>query len=153
MRSRLCVLLACAGALVAATPATAATAPCRPQVSHGVLPQWARTGFSDPRPRMPHTLGRAHRIVAIIFGYPLLAPPGKERSNKILWVSRSVRSQSDLRISAQKMHGRRRVGRHEVRVVRGGPGPSGINLPSHGCWRLALTWSGRSDTLDLRYNR
>jgi hypothetical protein len=149
----LCALLACASLLAAAAPAAAATAPCRAEVSQGVLPEWARTGFSDSRPRMPHTLGRAHRIVAIIFGYPLLAPPGKERSNKILWVSRSaMRPVSDLRIRAQKMHGWRRIGRQEVRVVRGGPGPSGINLPSPGCWRLSLTWSGRSDTLDLRYN-
>ena len=148
-----CVLLACVAALAAATPASAATPPCRAQVNRGVLPEWARTGFSDPRPRMPHTLGRAHRIVAILFGHPLRSPPSERRSNKILWVSRSaVRPVSDLRIRAQKMHGRRKVGRHEVRVVRGGPGPSGINLPSPGCWRLSLTWSGRSDTLDLRYN-
>ena len=152
-RSVSCALLACVGVLATAAPAPAAVAPCRAQVNQGVLPEWARTGFSDPRPRMPHTLGRAHRIAAIIFGYPLLARPGKERSNKILWVSRSAdRPVSDLRIRAQKMHGRRRIGRHEVRVVRGGPGPSGINLPSPGCWRISLTWSGRSDTLDLRYN-
>lgn len=153
VRLKLCALLACAGAFVTAAPAAAATAPCSPRVNQGVLPEWARTGFSDPRPRMPHALGRAHRIVAIIFGYPLLAPPGETRSNKILWVShRAGRPLSDLRIRAQKMHGRRKLGRHEVRVVRGGPGPSGINLPSPGCWRLSLTWSGRSDTLDLRYN-
>jgi hypothetical protein len=38
-----------------------------------------------------------------------------------------------------------------VRVVVGGPGPSGINLPSPGCWRLTLQWSGRTDHLDLEY--
>jgi len=152
-RIHACALLACVSFLATAAPAAAATAPCRASVSRGVLPEWARTGFSEPRPRMPHTLGRARRIVAIIFGDPLLSPPSKRRSNKILWVSRSaVRPLSDLRIRAQKMRGRRMIGRHEVRVVRGGPGPSGINLPSPGCWRLSLTWSGRSDTLDLRYN-
>jgi hypothetical protein len=152
-RFHACALLACVSILAMAAPAAAATAPCHASVSRGVLPAWARTGFSDPRPRMPHTLGRAHRIAAIIFGYPLLSPPGKRRSNKILWVSRgAVRPMSDLRIRAQKMRGRRRIGRHEVRVVRGGPGPSGINLPSPGCWRLSLTWSGRTDVLDLLYN-
>ena len=119
-----CALLACATALAAAAPASAATAPRRAQVSNGVLPEWARTGFSESRPRMPHTLGRAHGIVAILFGHPLQSPPS----------------------------GRRKLGRHKVRVVRGGPGPSTINLPAQGCWRLFLTWSGRSDTLDLRYN-
>ena len=151
-RSHACALLACATALATAAPASAATPPCRAQVDHGVLPEWARTGFSEPRPRMPHTLGRANGIVAILFGHPLRSPPSERRSNKILWVSRAVRSQSDLRIRAQKMRGRRAIGRHEVRVVRGGPGPSGISLPSPGCWRLSLTWSGRSDVLDLRYN-
>jgi len=28
------------------------------------------------------------------------------------------------------------------RLVRGGPGPSIINLPTAGCWRLALRWAG-----------
>lgn len=153
IRFHACALLACVSILAMAAPAAAATAPCRAHVNRGVLPAWARTGFSDPRPRMPHTLGRAHRIAAIIFGYPLLSPPGQRRSNKILWVSRrAVRPSSDLRIRAQKMRGRRRIGWHEVRVVRGGPGPSAINLPSPGCWRLSLTWSGRTDVLDLRYN-
>ena len=31
---------------------------CTGTVDRGVLPRWARTGFSDPRPRMPHVVGR-----------------------------------------------------------------------------------------------
>jgi hypothetical protein len=121
---------------------------------HGVLPTWARTGFSDPRPRMPHVLGRSDEIAAVIFGYPLLSPPGKTRANKILWVSRrTLRPLSDLRIRAQRMRGSAPVGRHVVRVIRGGPGPSYLNLPAPGCWRLSLQWSGRSDELDLDYRR
>ena len=57
------------------------------------------------------------------------------------------------KIRAQRMEGRRRVGRPVTRVVVGGPGPSGINLPAPGCWRLSLRWSGRADELDLRYVR
>jgi hypothetical protein len=37
------------------------------------------------------------------------------------------------------------------RTVLGGPGPSIINLPASGCWRLTLRWSGRVDSLDLDY--
>jgi len=33
----------------------------------------------------------------------------------------------------------------------GGPGPSIINLPVAGCWRFRLRWSGRTDTIDLRF--
>jgi hypothetical protein len=120
-------------------------------VDKGVLPTWARTGFSDPRPKLPHVLGERHEIAALIFGYPLRSPPTRT-SNKILWVSRrTVKPLSDLRISAQRMRGRRRAGRHVVRVVRGGPGPSIVNLPSAGCWRLTLHWSGRTDQMDLVY--
>lgn len=142
-----------AAACVALVPGARAAAPaCHSAVSHGVLPVWARTGFSDPRPRMPHVLGRSGAIVAVIFGYPLLSPQAKTRSNKILWVSRRrVRPLSDLRIRAQPMHGTRSVGQPVVRVVRGGPGPSIINLPARGCWRLTLRWSGRTDQLDLDY--
>ncbi|HEX6698108.1 MAG TPA: hypothetical protein VF080_14975, partial [Solirubrobacteraceae bacterium] len=127
---------------------------CHSVVHHGVLPTWARTGFSDPRPRLPHVIGRSGEIAALVFGYPLRSPPAKDRGNKILWVSRrAVRPLSDLRIRAQRMDGRRRVGRPVISVVVGGPGPSGIDLPAPGCWRLTLRWSGRTDQLDLRYVR
>jgi hypothetical protein len=145
------------GAITAAAPARAgdaAVSPCHSAVHKGVLPTWARTGFSDPRPKLPHVLGRSGKIAALIFGYPLRWPPGKDRANKILWVSRrAVKPLSDLRIHAQRMEGRRHVGRPVTRVVVGGPGPSGIDLPAPGCWRLTLRWSGRIDHLDLRYAR
>jgi hypothetical protein len=151
------VALTAAGA-VAAAPAAAvpssSTRACHSAVRHGVLPTWARTGFSDPRPRLPHVVGRSGEIAALVFGYPLHSPPVKNRGNKILWVSRrDVTPLSDLRIHAQRMEGRRPVGRPATRVVVGGPGPSGIDLPAPGCWRLTLRWSGRSDQLDLRYVR
>jgi hypothetical protein len=151
------VALALAFALVAANgvaPAAPATAPCRQHLERGVLPVWARSGFSEPKPELPHVLGRSKRIVAIVFGYPLLSPPSPRRANKILWVARApARPLSDLRISARLMRGADASGRVVERRVRGGPGPSIINLPGAGCWRLTLRWSGRSDTLDLVYAR
>lgn len=155
MHRSLPVLLVAAVALVVAAPAGSASAPaCHSAVEKGVLPTWARTGFSDPRPKLPHVLGRSDEIAALIFGYPLLSPPGKTRANKVLWVSRrTVKPLSDLHISAQRMRGTRDVGRHVIRVIRGGPGPSYVNLPTAGCWRLTLRWSGRTDQLDLDYRR
>jgi len=127
---------------------------CKPAIRHGVLPRWARTGFSSPRPRMPHAIGRKHRIAGLIFEYPLVSPPARKRSNKILWVSRlRVQQTGDLVIGAQRMLGRRRIGKAVKRSVDGGPGPSIIDLPAPGCWRLSLAWSGHRDTLDLRYRR
>ncbi|MGZ6682475.1 MAG: hypothetical protein ACXVFN_22880 [Solirubrobacteraceae bacterium] len=151
------LIAAAAIAAVAPAPAGAGSSPapaCHSVVHHGVLPTWARTGFSDPRPRLPHVIGHSGEIAALVFGYPLRSPPLPDRGNKILWVSRrAVKPLSDLRIHAQRMVGRQRVGRPVTRVVVGGPGPSGINLPAPGCWRLTLRWSGRTDELDLRYVR
>jgi hypothetical protein len=140
-------------ALVAAAPAGAARRPCTATVDQGVLPAWARAGFSDPKPRLPHVLARGGTILAAIFGYPLLSPPSQTRSNKILWVARvTPQRPSDLRIAAQRLEGSTPVGAPVARRVMGGPGPSIIDLPAAGCWRLTLRWSGRIDTLDLRYS-
>jgi hypothetical protein len=115
-----------------------------------VLPSWARGGFSSRAPRAPHAIGRSGEIAAIVFDDPLVWPPRKRRNNKLLWVSRRPGDDlSDLRIRAQRMDGARAVGRR----VAGGPGPSIIDLPGAGCWRLTLSWSGRQDTVDLRYER
>jgi hypothetical protein len=124
---------------------------CRAQVEDGVLPTWARTGFSEARPRMPYALGGSRRIAAILWG-PLDSPPAANVNNKILWVSRvPVRPGSDLTIRAQRMDGTDRLGDPVTRTVTGGPGPSIINLPSPGCWRLTLRWSGWTDHIDLQY--
>lgn len=126
--------------------------PCQPRVDQGVLPVWARSGFTDPAPRMPHVLGASGNIAAIIFDYPLLSPPSEARSNKVLWVSRvPTTPRSDLLIEAQRIQGSQPVGPALTRTVTGGPGPSEIDLPSPGCWRLTLRWSGHVDTLDLQY--
>jgi hypothetical protein len=101
---------------------------------------------------MPYVLGKAGAIAAIQWADPLVSPPSAHYNNKILWVSRRPQIPgSDLQITAQKLAGKTLVGPLVHRAVTGGPGPSIINLPSAGCWRLKLRWSGRSDTLDLRY--
>ncbi|MDT5034483.1 MAG: hypothetical protein QOC94_4654 [Actinoplanes sp.] len=129
-----------------------AVRPCQAIVARGVLPVWARAGFSEARPRVPHVLGRSGGIVAILFAEPLYAPPTPKRNNKILWVARTpLAAPADLRISAQRMKGRLRAGKPVSRVVRGGPGPSIIDLPAPGCWRFTLRWARHTDTLDLVY--
>jgi hypothetical protein len=92
MRSGLAVLALAVGATVTAAAAGMSSSgaivrPCQAQVQKGVLPTWARGGFSDPETRIPHVLGRSQRIVGILFGYPLLSPPRAGRNNKILWVA------------------------------------------------------------------
>jgi hypothetical protein len=136
----------------ASAPSPSRASACASQVRTAVIPAWARTGFSDPRPRMPYELGHAGNIAAIVWGFPLLSPPPRTHNNKILWVSRvTIQPGSDLRIAAQRMQGTHPLGATVSRTVMGGPGPSIINLPASGCWRLTLRWSGRVDSLDLDY--
>ncbi len=128
------------------------TSACDARVARGVLPDWARSGFSDPQPSVPHVVGRSGEIAAILFGDPLSSPPSTRHTNKILWVSRRASGFAPaLTISAQRMDGARLVGAPVQRQVEGGPGPSIIDLPDPGCWRLSLGWGDRTDELDLDY--
>ena len=125
---------------------TAPGAGCVDPVPSRVLPGWARTGFSDPRPRVPFVMGDSGAIAAILFAQPLTSPPSPDHNNKILWVSR-VDDGSSLRVTATLLDGSATA----TRVVDGGPGPSIIDLPKPGCWHLTLRWGDNSDTLNLAY--
>jgi hypothetical protein len=125
-------------------------ASCTAEVPSRVLPQWARRGFTDAEPRMPYVLGADGDIAAILFGSPLAAPPRRDLSNKILWVSRVPSDAADPLVVEARLDGSETV---VTRTVAGGPGPSIIDLPDSGCWHLTLRWSGHTDTLDLRYSR
>ena len=146
------LVLAILGAAGAAAAVPTREPVCRSAVQTGVIPAWARAGFSEPEPRMPHVLGRSGRIVALLFAYPLLSPAPRDHNNKILWVGRK-NDGSMLRIRAQRMVGATRAGAPVSRAIGGGPGPSIVNLPKAGCWRLTLGWSGQHDSLDLQYRR
>jgi hypothetical protein len=139
---------ACAVAGPSPTPAEA----CASTVANAVLPAWARAGFTDEEPSVAHSIGRSGAIAAIVFGATLYAPPKQDQGNKILWVARDrVDAPGPLTISAQRMDGRTPVGDPVRLSVPDGPGPSTIDLPVAGCWRLALGWGDRSDSLDLEY--
>jgi hypothetical protein len=116
-------------------------------VDRGVLPTWARTGFSAPEPRMPHVVGDGGRIAAVLFGDPLTAPPAPDRSNKILWVTRDTHPAGPLTITAA-LDGTTTVA---TREIPDGPGPSLVVLPAPGCWRLTLAWPGHVDRAPVAY--
>ena len=127
-------------------------APCATGVRDGVLPVWMRAGFSGPKPRIPYVVGRRGLIGGVVFGSPLNAPPAQAKNNKILWVPRHFPKRvAALWIRMQQMDGTHLIGAPVRRVIPTGPGPSYVDAPSSGCWRLTLTWSGRRDTLDLSY--
>jgi hypothetical protein len=65
----------------------------------------------------------------------------------VLWVAQSQDGAGDLTITA-RLDGTTTT---LTRTVPGGPGPSIVDLPSAGCWRLTLAWPGHTDSLDLTY--
>jgi hypothetical protein len=126
-----------------AVPGCGSDDACRSDVREGVLPEWARAGFTAAEPRMPHAVGESGRIAAVVFGHPLQAPPDERRQNKILWVAREpLRGPAELRITAEQGD------RTESRTVD--LGPSVVDLPA-GCWELTLSWDDREDSLSLVY--
>jgi hypothetical protein len=157
-RTRRVGVLAVAGGLVAAAavavtyvalrPDTTPTAPpASPScgVVTSALPVWARSGFSERVPVMPHVLGANGGMIAILWANPpLYAPPRRTESNKILWVARQL-SEAPLVIRAT-------LGGSDVTVTRRiTVGPSIVNMPRAGCWTFHLSWHGHHDTVHLPY--
>lgn len=129
------------------SPASASGCARQPPVSP--LPIWARSGFSPPDIAMPHVLGAAGNIVAILWATPnaLHAPALSDRANKILWVSRVSPGPMTIRAT---LAGSTRTATVDL---PNGPGPSHVNMPAPGCWTLHLSWGGHTDQLSLRYVR
>jgi hypothetical protein len=128
----------------------AASNGCAGQPPVSPLPVWAQSGFSPPDRAMPHVMGEAGNIVAILWADrdALHSPALQDRSNKILWVSRiPFAATNPLVITATLAGGTRTV----TLSVPGGPGPSTIDLPAPGCWTFHLSWSRHTDELKLRY--
>lgn len=150
MRSPIAALVAAAGALVAGCSAPASMPPgptdC-PAVVDGPLPEWARTGFSPPNQDVTYVEGERGDIVAVLFGYPLeVAATGAGSGEKILWVGRVLDdAPADLVV-------RGRSGQATMNtVIRGGPGPSSIDVPVAGCWTMNLTWGSHRDVVRLAF--
>ena len=134
-------------AVVATTP----TPPCDGTPRSQVLPEWARTGFTDPEPVVPFVRSRSGNVVAILFGGRLWSPPRTDVSNKVLWVWRQMPAGAagDVTMTAQL------VGTGTV-VTAGLPrpeGPSTVDLPVPGCWGITLHSPAGTDTIDLDYAR
>ena len=133
-----------------AQPGAVTSNGCARQPPVSPLPVWARSGFHPANLAMPHVMGEAGNIVAILWAPrdALHSPPLQDRNNKILWVSKIPSTSLDPLIIKAALAGSART----VTVsVPGGPGPSIIDLPAPGCWTLQLSWSGHSDKLKLRY--
>jgi hypothetical protein len=133
-----------------ASTGVAASNGCAAQPPVSPLPVWARAGFSPPDQAMPHVIGAAGNIVAILWATrdALHSPPLPDLNNKILWVSRIPFVAPNPLVIRATLAGSTRTA---TASVPGGPGPSIIDLPAPGCWTIHLSWSGHTDELQLRY--
>jgi hypothetical protein len=70
-----------------------------------------------------------------------------DRENKVLWVSR-IPQTTDLTIEAHPVGSTEDVSLGAIPL-----GPSIVDVPHTGCWRLTLRRSGKVDTVDIRYDQ
>jgi hypothetical protein len=118
---------------------------CAGNVTTAPLPTWARAGFSPGGMRMPHVLGEHGRIVAIPFaGLRVHQPAGT--NNKVLWVAKTGFGPLTIRATLEG------TSQTATRLLPDGPGPSYVDLPAAGCWRMDLSWAGQHDSVALRYS-
>lgn len=131
------------------TPTPASGTSCSVNHPPKVLPRWARSGFSGPKPSVGYVLGDSGNMAAIMFAshHSLSAPPVAGKNNKILWAARVGAVDGPLQIKATLLG----TGQTVTRRVDPAPGPSIIDLPSPGCWSFDLTWGRHHDHLQLGY--
>jgi hypothetical protein len=124
-----------------AEPAASSSYNCPAALTSRTLPDWARTGFSDPEPEAIYVMGAKREILGVVFGNPLMYPPADDHQNKVLWVARS--DSGPMNIEARLVPNTAPV------VIESGTGPSILDLPAAGCWHLDLSWGGHTDSLNL----
>ncbi|HEY1485588.1 MAG TPA: hypothetical protein VGF84_05760 [Micromonosporaceae bacterium] len=132
--------------MASARPSTIA-GPCEFKPTAGDLPTWARAGFTS-RSGQTFVTSAGGDMVGVLFGYPMREPRAAgDGKNKVLWVSR-IPQTTGLTIEAHLVGSTQDVDLGAVPL-----GPSYVDVPHAGCWRLDLRWSGRVDTVDIRYDQ
>lgn len=137
------VLVSCVSCTSEHANPPASGSACAGTVTTASLPTWARTGFTSAAVHTPHVVSNRGQIVAVLFG-PLRVHQPSGTRNKILWVAK--KGAGPLHIRAQ-LDGTSRT----VTRTLGDIGPSYVNMPAAGCWRMSLKWPPYHDTIALRY--
>jgi hypothetical protein len=145
---------------VAPTPdispdARAAAGGCGATVAYrGAIPAWLNEATGNNAPDgLPYVVAASAMTAGFIFGHPLRAGHPADPANKILWVVRTPREGAPLQITVRPVAAAAPVLHQEV-PANSGPGeiyPSVVDVPTAGCWHLALRWRTGAAELDLRY--
>ena len=120
---------------------------CGTTSSSASLPAWASGSGLPAGPRV--VVGERGLAVAAPFVQTLSSHPLTNRKNKVLILTKSVAQDGLLRIEASLDPARFSSVRHGN---TDDSFPGYLDVPSPGCWRIDLSWSGGSDTMFLRYD-
>lgn len=122
-------------------------------VVEGGMPPALIDAAGNNAPRTPYAIAHPPTVAAFLFGYPPHAPgSGIAYGNKILWVVGTMRT-GDLVIDGHPL-GASTPTVHMVQTPNSGPGeiyPSGLDVPSPGCWQFTVGWAGQSAEIELEY--
>jgi hypothetical protein len=130
-----------------------AAGPCTPApIHHGAPPGWTAPAWSSSSGplRIPYALASGE-VAAAFFFARLRAGHPDNPANKVLWVVQAPREGQPLVIQAStaRSPGRTVVIRQEAGSGPGNIYPSSVDLPTPGCWRLALRWGVHRATIDV----
>ena len=119
-----------------------------------VQPAWLVESGAHNNPNgVPFVLAIPETAAGFIFGYPLRAGHRTSPSNKILWVVRTPREGGPLILAIHPIASPTPLVRLS-RAADSGPGeiyPSGIEVPTAGCWHFTIRWSTGRAELNLRF--
>jgi hypothetical protein len=92
-------------------------------------------------------------VAGFLFADPLRSGHPNNPTNKILWVVKQPRNGQPLYVTGHPLDAASPL-THDTFAADAYPGeiyPSGIDVPTAGCWQMTLTWNGHTDTVDLPY--
>jgi hypothetical protein len=119
----------------------------------GSIPPELERAAGDNAPHgLPVVYADPPVLAGFVFGYPLRSGSPQDPSNKVLWVVAGGRT-GPLVIDAHPATASQ-PSVHLSFPDNSGPGniyPSGVDVPTAGCWHLTLAWSGHTAQLDLAY--
>jgi hypothetical protein len=119
-------------------------------VLKGGMPQSLIDATGNNAPGTPYAIAHPQTAAAFLFGYPLTSGPSAQ--NKILWVVGTMRI-GNLVIDGHPL-GAQAPTVHASLTPNSNPGeiyPSGIDVPTPGCWQFTLRWADQVAEIELEY--
>ena len=118
-------------------------------VYNGAVPPWASVNAPAG---LNYVIATPDLAMGYLFSYSLLAGPD---GNKILWYVRAPRGGRPLLAEGHPL-GSSKPTASFSQPADSSPGeiyPSGVTVPTAGCWRFHLAWNGYAADVDLLFSR